>query len=273
MRIVVDLQGAQTSVSRHRGVGRYSLGFAKSLARRAGPHEVWIALNATFPETVETARAAFDGLVPQERLLVWQTPTPVADATPGNRWRREIGECVREAFLAELKPDLVHVSSLFEGFADDAVTSIGAFDRILPTATTLYDLIPLLHRDRYLADPAREAWYERKLTHLRRADLVLAISESSRSEGIACLNLPAERVVNVSAAADPQFRPAAPTRDQQTALRRRYALSRPFVMYTGGIDQRKNVEGLIGAYARLPDAVRGKHQLAVVCAASRDESA
>ena len=273
MRIVVDLQGAQTSVSRHRGVGRYSLGFAKSLARRAGPHEVWIALNATFPETVETVRATFDGLVPQERLLVWQTPTPVADATPGNRWRREIGECVREAFLAELKPDLVHVSSLFEGFADDAVTSIGAFDRILPTATTLYDLIPLLHRDRYLADPAREAWYERKLTHLRRADLVLAISESSRSEGIACLNLPPERVVNVSAAADSQFRPAAPTRDQQTALRRRYALSRPFVMYTGGIDQRKNVAGLIGAYARLPDAVRGKHQLAVVCAASRDESA
>lgn len=273
MRIVLDLQGAQTSISRARGVGRYSLGFAKSLARRAGPHEVWIALNGLFPETIEPLRAAFDGLVPQERLLVWQTATPVADALPANRWRREIGECVREAFLAELKPDLVHVSSLFEGFADDAVTSVGAFDRVLPTAATLYDLIPLLYRQRYLADPAREAWYERKLTHLRRADLVLAISESSRQEGIACLNLPAERVVNVSAAADAQFRPVAVTDDQQDALRRRLALQRPFVMYTGGIDQRKNVEGLIGAYARLPVGVRARHQLAIVCSASRDESA
>ncbi len=271
MKIVVDLQGAQTSVSRMRGIGRQSLGFAKSVARNAGPHEVWIAMSGLFPETIEPLRAEFDGLVPQERLVVWQALTPVAENAPSNRWRCELGERVREAFLSDLAPDIVHLSSLFEGFFDDALTSIGVFGQALPTAVTLHDLIPLLHREHYLSDPSMEYWYERKLTHLRRADLALATSESSRSEGIECLNLPPERVVNVSAAADASFHPITATADEEQRLRHRYGLRRQFVMYTGGIDYRKNVEGLIGAYAMLPKRVRAGHQLAIVCAVSRGE--
>ena len=271
MRIVLDLQGAQTVASRTRGVGRYSLGLAKSLLRHAESHEIWIALNGLFPETIEPLRAEFEGLVPQERLVVWQALQPVADNSPSNRWRRDVGERIRESFLADLTPDIVHISSLFEGFADDAITSVGVFDQEFSSALTLYDLIPLLHSEHYLADPSREAWYQRKLTHLRRVDLSLAISESSRSEAIARLSLPPDRVVNISAAAEPKFHPFVVTIDEQQRLRSRYALRRPFVMYTGGIDHRKNVEGLIRAYAMLPSSVRAQYQLAVVCAATRGE--
>jgi len=44
-----------------------------------------------------------------------------------------------------------------------------------------------------------------------------------------------------------------------------------FVMYTGGIDWRKNIEGLIRAYAQLPGTLRASRQLALVCHA--EESA
>ena len=77
MKLVIDLQGAQ-SASRHRGVGRYSLALAEAMARDACGHQVWIALNAAFRDTIEGLRAAFDALVPQERIVVWETPTPVA---------------------------------------------------------------------------------------------------------------------------------------------------------------------------------------------------
>ncbi|MFZ6649158.1 glycosyltransferase [Undibacterium sp. TJN25] len=40
---------------------------------------------------------------------------------------------------------------------------------------------------------------------------------------------------------------------------------RPFVMYTGGIDLRKNIEALIRAYAGLPEGLRRQHQLAIIC--------
>ena len=268
MRIVIDLQGAQTSGSRFRGIGRYSLALAQAMAQLNNKHEIWIALNNLFPDTIESLRAAFEGLVPQERIVVWHAPGPVAETESNNRWRLKVGECLREAFLASLKPDVVHISSLFEGFGDDALASVGMLESQLPTAVTLYDLIPLIYRDPYLTNPAVQSWYERKLGSLRRARLCLAISESSRREGIDHLNLPEEWVVNISTAADAMFQPVQLSADQAQTIRQRYGLTRPFIMYTGGIDHRKNIEGLISAYAKLPPAVRADHQLAIVCSAS-----
>ena len=112
--------------------------------------------------------------------MVWETPTPVASIDPANEWRRRSGEVLRESFLANLKPDMVHVSSLFEGLIDDAVTSADTFVDGRATAVTLYDLIPLIHNDAYLSTPAAETWYLRKLASMRRAGLWLATSDSSR---------------------------------------------------------------------------------------------
>jgi len=270
MKLVIDLQGAQSS-NRHRGIGRYSLALARAMARAAGKNELWIALNGSLPDAIDSIRAEFGALIPQERIVVWETPTPVHDSGPALDWRRRTGEILRESFLANLKPDMVHVSSLFEGLGENVVTSVGAFTNSLATAVTLYDLIPLIYRNQYLSSPAIEAWYQRKIGHMRRAGLWLAISESARHEGIDWLNLPPDKVVNISTAADTHFRPVRLGEDEERALRRRYGLTRPFVMYTGGIDHRKNIEGLINAYARLPATIRKHHQLAVVCSAREIE--
>ncbi|MFZ2171981.1 MAG: glycosyltransferase [Methylococcaceae bacterium] len=265
MRIVIDMQGAQTSGSRFRGIGRYTLSLAQAIVRNRGYHEVFLALNGLFPDTIEPIRAAFDELMLQENIRVWQAPGPVCSLINENNWRRHTAELVREAFLASLKPDIVVVSSLFEGMGDDAVTSVGTLSKTIPTAVLLYDLIPLIQRSPYLENPVVESWYENKLDHLHRADLLLAISESSRQEGIRYLGFSAETCINISTAADPQFQPAHIDLERETAVRNRYGLLKPFVMYTGGIDQRKNIEGLIRAYSMLPRPLRANHQLAIVC--------
>ena len=207
VRLVLDLQGAQSIGSRSRGIGRYSLALAKEIAAKAETHELWIALSGLFPDTVEPLRAIFDGLVPQERVVVWTAPGAVAHLDPPNRWRIMTGELIREAFLTQLRPDVVHLSSLFEGLGDDTLTSINSLANTSPTAVTLYDLIPLIHPDAHLQEPVVASWYQRKVEHLRRADLWLAIAECSRRDGIDRLNLPDEWVVNIGAAADSIFRP------------------------------------------------------------------
>lgn len=265
MRIVIDLQGSQSSGSRNRGIGRYTQALSQAIVRNKGDHEVIIALSGLFPDTIEPIRADFDGLLPQENIRVWHAPGPVSSLSTGNDWRRKTAELTREAFLATLKPDIVLISSLFEGLDDDAVTSIGALSQNMPTAAILYDLIPFIYRYPYLENPAVEAWYETKLDHLRRADLLLAISESSRQDCIRYLGFQPERVINISTAADPQFKPQQIDAKRETEIRRRYGLHRAFVMYTGGIDHRKNIEGLIRAYAKLPESLRASHQLAIVC--------
>lgn len=270
MRIVIDMQGAQSLGSRNRGIGRYSTALAKAIIRNRGDHEVILALNASFPKTIDPIMSEFDKLLPQKNICVWQTPDSVCHQTPANNWRRKAAELIREAFLASLQPDIIYITSLFEGLGDDSVTSIGLFTQSIPTAVTLYDLIPLINRKLYLNKPAIEAWYENKLDHLRRADLLLAISDSSRQEGIHYLGFPIDMSVNVGTAADPQFQPIQVTSATELAVRDRYNLVHPFIMYTGGTDHRKNIEGLIRSYALLPKSFRKSHQLAIVCKVNRD---
>lgn len=269
MRIVIDLQGAQTA-SRYRGIGRYSLALAQGLVRNRGEHEVLLALNGLFPETIEPLRESFRGLLPLANIRVWTAPGPVAFLDPANDGRRDAAECLREAFLASLEPDIVLVTSLFEGTGDDAVGSV-ARQASLPTAVVLYDLIPLIHRQLYLSTPAAERWYMAKLDHLQRADLLLAISASSGREAVQRLGFDEHRVVNIATACEPYFLPRPVTPDLRRHLSSAYGIERPFVMYTGGIDHRKNIEGLIRAYARLPEALRSAHQLVIVCQAQAPE--
>jgi glycosyltransferase involved in cell wall biosynthesis len=207
MRIVIDMQGAQTE-SRFRGTGRYTVSFSQAVARHRGEHEIIIALNGLFPDTIEPIRAAFDGLLPQENIRVWYAPGPVRECLPGNDSRREAAECIREAFLASLSPDVIHICSLFEGYEDDAVTSIGRFDGDALVSVTLHDLIPLLDPDHYLKLNLLFAeYYQRKLEYFKRAALYLAISDASRQEGLVHLGLPAGRVVNTSEAMEAYFGP------------------------------------------------------------------
>ena len=265
MRIVIDMQGAQTTGSRNRGIGRYTLSLVHALLRQRGDHKVLLALNGLFPESIAPIRSAFEGALPAHQIHVWHAPGPVGMLDPASAWRRHSAQLLREAFLASLEPDVVLVTSLFEGLADDFVGSVGMLSSGLPTAVMLYDLIPLIQRDLYLASESVEQWYETRLDSLRRADLLLAISESSRQEGIRHLDFAPDACINISTAADPHFTPQTIAVDAQMRLRDRYGLRGAFLMYTGGIDHRKNIEGLIRAYARLDAPLRKTHQLAIVC--------
>ena len=188
MRIVIDMQGAQTE-SRFRGIGRYSMGLALAMARNAGEHEIWLALNAAFPESIIDIRHAFKGLIPQERIRVFEVPLPVAEHNPENAWRARTAELIREYFLQQINPDVILLTSLFEGFIDDAVTSVGAFTSGQNTAVILYDLIPYLNPEKYLPTQVQHENYARKIESLKNAGLLLSISESTRNEGIEALGL------------------------------------------------------------------------------------
>lgn len=264
MRIVIDLQGAQGS-SRHRGIGRYSLSLAKAMVRNRGSHEIIIALNGMFPDTIEPIRAAFDGLLPQENIRVWYANGPIHPIDPANTWRRHTAELIREVFLASLQPDIVHITSLFEGFGDNAAHSTGLIPARIPTAVTLYDLIPLMQSDTYLKpNPQYETFYREKLEYLKKADLYLAISSSSQQEAIDHLGATPAQAVNIAAAADAHFQPLHISEAEKQDLFNRLELSRPFLMYSGATDERKNHLRLIKAFSLLPSAVRENYQLAIV---------
>jgi glycosyltransferase involved in cell wall biosynthesis len=266
MRILIDLQACQTP-SRNRGIGRLSLALARAMASIGNHHEFWLLLNEAFPETIPDIHREFDTLISRERIAVF------AAGRRRSNWnffrsRPQSQLSTRDEAIAAIAPDVIHIASFF----DSGESPIRGDE--IPTAVTLYDLIPLLHAQRYFgSDPAAGTRYHNKVRELGRASLLLAISNFTRSEAIEHLGMAAGKIVTIDAGPDPCFRTIALAPEEERKVRTRTGLTRPFVMYTAGIDWRKNVSGLIESFALLPPALRMNYQLAIVCAVKPTEAA
>jgi glycosyltransferase involved in cell wall biosynthesis len=254
MRIVFDPQGALGG-SKYRGIGRYTRSFLREFARIAQHHEIIIVLNTMLPEAFDELRIDLEGLVPFENFVTWSAEAPIGGMHEDNWQRRALAREIWEEKISSLEPDLLIVSSLFEGAEDDAVSSIPV-GRDYLVATICYDLIPLIYRQHYLLHPGMEAYYRRQIEQLRSSDFLLAISQSAADEAVQLLRYPLERVINIGAAVDAQFGQAKPLN-----LNTRFGIVRPYLLYVSAFEVRKNHAGLIRAYASLPPSIRSEHQL------------
>jgi glycosyltransferase involved in cell wall biosynthesis len=92
---------------------------------------------------------------------------------------------------------------------------------------------------------------------VRRADRLIAISESTKRDVQRHLNVPAERIDVTPLAVSAEYRPDVPS-ERVSTVRRRYELPERFVLYVGRLEPRKNLPRLLDAYChvmeRLPDA-------------------
>lgn len=263
MRIVIDMQGAQTE-SRFRGIGRYSLSFAQAVVRARGEHEVVLLLNGQLTSSIEPIRAAFHDLLPQRNIHVWFAPGPVHVGDRSNAARRQAALMVWEAYLCALQPDVVHLTSLFEGYHDDAVVRVPVVDELAHVTVSLYDLIPLLNPVHYFVDKYFEIFYRQQLGGLQYATRCLAISFLTRKEAIDHLKLPCERVVNVSAGVGDGFHPITIENQEAQKLFHRFEVAGPFLLYSGGADERKNLGRLVEALAQIRQIQLPSCQLLIV---------
>ena len=269
-RAVLDLQACQTPYSRGRGIGRYTFHLTEALARTAGAFDYTLCVNGFFADSSAELDSTFSPLLGPDRLIRY-------DATCSrNAWSARVidlqqlaGEWIAQHAWIAQKPDLVHVNSVFEGLAGDAVVpDATGLPRSTVLSATAYDLIPLIFAKTYLHDETTRAWYRSRIDRLCRCDVLLAISDATRRDIIERLDYPADRIVSVQGAADERFSSADVSPARTRALLQAHGLTQPYVMYTGGIDHRKNVEGIIRAFALLPLAQRATRQLAIVCSVS-----
>ncbi|KAG9611651.1 hypothetical protein KCV01_g2388, partial [Aureobasidium melanogenum] len=250
------MQGAQTD-SRHRGIGRYTRAVTSAFVKLAhGHHEVRLACNAALDGIDEVIDIATDGATHS----AYGPLRDVSSGTPGNAWRRSAAERVLAHAYDISGADVVWQSSIVEGYLSDALIPCGPVQPLC--VATLYDLIQL-HAPEDMGQSLTRDWYMRRIEALKRCDLLLAISEWVRRDAIERLGLPPERIVTIGAGVDDRFKPAPLDHTHDHALRRA-GVERPFVLYSGGFDTRKNVDSLFDAFARLSPDIRAAHQLVIV---------
>jgi glycosyltransferase involved in cell wall biosynthesis len=164
-------------------------------------------------------------------------------------------------------PGLYHVMSPFEMAME--------FDDVWPAwiretgsrlVVTLYDLIPLVMREQYLEEWGYNgvAWLAR-LGLIRSADQVLTISQHTASDAMERVGIAEEKITVIdSGVSDTHSSLVATPEEAWALLGRTLPRIRPgFLLYVGGDDPRKNLEGTIRAYSKLPQSVRDAHQLVI----------
>ncbi len=266
MRIVLDFQACQ-SESRFRGIGRASRSLMLAMGSQflARGHEVICLLSEVFQSELDSLKSNIQSELPQAHLATFRIPSPCAAASSENQWRQMAARLLREHAIACLKPDFVHIPALLaDGWGDDAVASVGLLGIHIPVSLTQHDLIPLAMAESYMPPSPFRDYYMTKLEDVKRADLLLAISEYSQQEAIKLLGVAPEDVPLISSAADLSFwRPIGDLQACEETLRE-LNLRKDFFLYApGGFDYRKNLDRLFEAYALLPIEVRGAHQLVI----------
>ncbi len=226
--MAIDARHLQT-VARVRGIGRYTRNLLAAFARRAPADVAWTLLRLrNFPQ-------ADPGLLPAH------------DDIATSRLRRpELSMLALDPFLLSLELggkgiDVYHSTQL----------SLPA-RRDFPAVVTIHDLAPLRWPAHYLRLPYSRVGHAWQYALARRADAVIAVSQATKQDVVERLDVPEDRVTVIPEAVDSEFRPPSADRGRSLA-RERFGVPDRYVLYVGQFDPRKNVRGLLRAFAAAAD--------------------
>jgi len=126
--------------------------------------------------------------------------------------------------------------------------------------TTIHDMtcwrMPELHGR---ANVAAVRWVGEHIA--KRADGIIAISESTRRDAIEILNLDPGRIKVIYPGVPEPFFEVTPA--DVHAARAKYGLVRPYALSVGTVEPRKNIPGLLAAWAALSATTREQYELVV----------
>ncbi len=118
-----------------------------------------------------------------------------------------------------------------------------------PSVITIHDIIPL-RMPQYRTDPKMKAYLQLITRAAHKATMVITVSQHAKQDLLDALNLPAERIRVIYEAAGDEYRPISDL-SALTKVRDRYRLHGRYILYLGGLDQRKNVPQLVRAFAQV----------------------
>ncbi len=230
MRVVFDARHLQT-VSRTRGIGRYSRNLLAALARRAPDDITWTMLTlGNFPPA---------------------DPSPL----PPHRTRATRRLQHPELTMLVLDPLLLPFELAGQGDLYHSVQlGLPARGR-MPVVLTIHDLAPLRWPKQYLRLPYAALGHAWQYALAKRADAIVAVSEATKADVVARLHIPAERIRVIPEAVDASFDPPSHA-DGASIARERFGVPGRYVLYVGQFDPRKNMAGLFDAFARAAERDR-----------------
>jgi glycosyltransferase involved in cell wall biosynthesis len=136
------------------------------------------------------------------------------------------------------------------------------------TVVTIHDVIPL-RLPAYQPDSRVKLYMRLVARAAHNATLIITVSQHARQDIIDTIKLPAGRIRVIYEAAGEEYRPVTAT-ERLAEVRKRYGLNERYILYLGGLDQRKNVPQLVHAFSHVHRLV-GDPNLQLLIAGNPDQ--
>lgn len=121
----------------------------------------------------------------------------------------------------------------------------------LPHLITFHDLSFLHHPDFFPLRKRIWHWQQGYKNMARRAAHCIAVSEFTKSDLMHFLGVPEEKISVIYSGIHPSFRVIRKESDELRVFRKAHNLARPFILYLGTLEPRKNIPALIRAFDML----------------------
>lgn len=138
----------------------------------------------------------------------------------------------------------------------------------IPVVVTIHDVINL-RLPLYRSTPASQARTQFVASAAKHAAMIIAVSEFSKRDIMELLGIAEDRVRVIYEATAPQFRRVQDAQ-RLMAVREKYQLRDTYVLNVGGLDARKNIQSLVGAFAAVFHEI-GDPDLQLVIAGNPDD--
>ena len=126
---------------------------------------------------------------------------------------------------------------------------------------TIHDLIPY-----FLPEMVRPSFLKRFTQEMPQivalADTIVTVSETSKEDLIRVFQLPRDKIAVIPSAPAAAYR-VIPRPEVSPLLAGKFGLRRPYILYVGGLNPRKNVAELICAFAKIARQLPLGHQLVI----------
>ena len=260
MKIIIDIQGIQSPGSRSRGIGRYTRSFVKSFIRNSPDLDYILFANSSLTDSRDDFIEELTDSELNVHYINWYAPSTFYLDKNCADSNYQISVALKTYALCNLSPDLVIITSFFEGYGSNCIIDFDDSFTLPPIVSIFYDLIPLLNEELYLkSNPLFRDFYLNRIKSINTLDGLLCISKSAALEAKNYLEIDDQSIYQISSACDKTIFNTSEKLPNNSEIDFDYLSE--FILYTGAGDPRKNIKNLIEAYSLLSPALISKHKL------------
>lgn len=247
MKILFDLRTLQDS-SKVRGIGRYSYELITHLKKLYPDLSCQLFLDSNLRQVARDIEEDFES---SEKFLTPLKPWFILKSF--KKYKREyIANTINQ-----IQTDLVHFTGQFN--LSPYITQ--------KYIVTVHDLIPFLFKKPFFYGGQIKYFYNRDINKLKnildKAAKIITVSGFSKDDLIKVLEIDPQKVEIIHNGIGDQFKKRADP-DQIDVVLKKYNIMQPYVLYTGGMEDRKNIKALLRSYRSFKQSYGRNYKLVVV---------